>query len=214
MGNLLRTEWRYRNLILLLLYSFLYDALWTMGRRLFPGAPIFVWTWVESRRRQRRRRRSAAGRCGWSRWGWPLPTPSSKRPHWTWRLASWSTLPSTSSTHERRQRGFLYYTLADWRPRCVRVRLTRWIQRRFDCRSTPIRPRYDHSMQGCAHDFSFGGESRPKAESGGGVPLQLEGLGNAVSSSAGSGRSVDRPKVPTIFSTQEGLSWHYNTVKC
>ena len=30
----------------------------------------------------------------------------------------------------------------------------------------------------------------------------------------GWGRSLDRPMVSTIFSTQDGLSWHYNIVNC
>jgi len=30
----------------------------------------------------------------------------------------------------------------------------------------------------------------------------------------GSEQSADRPKVSTIFSTQDDLSWHYNIVNC
>jgi len=45
-------------------------------------------------------------------------------------------------------------------------------------------------------------------------PHQLQGLGSAVSSRRGVGWSPDRPKVSTIFSTEDGLSWHYNTGNC
>jgi len=50
-----------------------------------------------------------------------------------------------------------------------------------------------------------GRKSRPKAESGvgflGGAPSPLP-------------TSPNRPKVSTSFSTQDGLSWHYNIVNC
>ena len=78
-------------------------------------------------------------------------------------------------------------------------------------------------MQGRDQDFSLRGQDRREGRErgwgswrGGSNPLPtgLGGLGSNVNSQRGSWHSPDRPKVSTIFSTQDGLSWHYNIVNC